>query len=146
MFTLRGLASRGEQRPLQPLTLQQFARQLSPADRSSLAIFTPGRTRQVAADHALHGDHLDPLDYYGPSRDRGRHLRTDQMIRYDVVQFAQPPGAELSKDRSLVRDRRRQHPVEGRHVVGRHHQQLIVSVGRVELAHLPGTDEGQVKV
>ena len=68
----------------------------------------------------------------------GRRLRgRREVVRHDVGRAIEPEQRQRRQDAALVGDRRRQHRVERREPVARHHQQVVAEA--VQLAHLART-------
>ena len=115
-----GLGRGREDRLRQLLGLAQPGRQLDPADRAGGLVVLPARAGDVAAHHALHRHHLEPLDQHRAAAVLLGHVRVrDQVVGADVGRPVEPEGGQAGEHLALVGDRRRVHHVVGGDAVGR---------------------------
>ena len=156
VVALLGLRRRREHRLRQALGLLQVRRQPGSVHRAAGAVLLPRRPGDVAADDALHREHLrfggqhDPPRQIGLCRrllHRGRQVverRGDEVAGHHAGQLAEPEGRHGGQDPALVRDRLGHDDVERRDAIARHHQQSVIADG-VDVANLAGVDVGQAE-
>ena len=144
VVALVGLGGRGEDRCRQALGLAQARRQLDAGDAPGGLVVLPARAGDVAAHHALDGQHPQlahrhraPADVLGDVLG-GRHV----VVLDDVAGAPEPEGGQAGEHRPLVRDRRGMHDVIRRDPVAGDHQDAVAEV--VHLSDLPAGDEREV--
>src|SRR3984957_14191930 len=93
-----------------------------PADRASLLIVLPPRTRNISAHNALDRNRLRFLNEHPPA-DKGsliwrqltfKILSADHVVRHHVRKLVEPEKRELRQHSALVGNRRRQHNIKRR--------------------------------
>ena len=129
----------------QTVRFHQPPGKLDAADAAAVLVFLPSRAGQITAGHALDRDDLGPPDQHGPpgqpvavlSERLGerRHVGRDQVIGRHVLGLLEPVQGQPRQYPALVRDGLRQHDVERRDPVGRHHHQ--VGTGLEDVPNLP---------
>ena len=121
-----------------------------------VAILGPGRSADVAPDHALERrpaavrrhSMARPTSWSRcPTRAGTRAMissgvRGDEVRRDRVPQLAEPEGADLGQHRAFSRDRLGHHHVEGAHPVAGDQQQ-VRGIHLVDLADLAAAEEGE---
>ena len=113
----------------------QAGGQLNAAHRAIALIFLPTRTRDVAAHHALDGDHVGTYHQHGaPAQLVGvllelRRIFVDiggrEVVRDDVLEKIEPEKRQLGQHAALFRDAGGEYVVERRNAIGGDEQQLI---------------------
>ncbi len=133
---------------IQALAFHQSLRQPLARQGSPMAIFRPGRPRQITAHHTFEGHGRGPPNQHGPARQLGADA---SQLRYAVDDFSgsrgdvvrgkyvgqalEPEGTDLSQHCALVRHRLPHHHVERAHPIARDDQKMLV-VYLIDLAHL----------
>ncbi len=143
-----GLGGRGEDRGGQLRAVDQALGEGEAADGAGLVVLRQARAGEVAAGHALHGDHPQRLADQGAALPvgggAGGQLAAQDVVRGQVGELLEPPQGELGEDPALVGDLGRQHPVVGGDAVaGDHHE--VARLVPVQLAHLAGVQMHQAR-
>ena len=125
-----------------------FVQALGQFDSANLAgglVFLPRRAGNVAAHHALHGDHVGAHHDHGAAAqlvgvllDLRRvlaHIGGDEVIGHDVLQEVEPEQRNLGQHLSLVWNAGRQNVVESRNAIGGDEQQAV-AVQTINVANL----------
>ncbi len=103
--------------------LLQSGRQFDAAHRARCFVFFPSRAREIAARHALDGEHFGahdhhrtPAKFVGMCANRSRvlgHVGGDEVVGHDVFEEVEPEQGDLRQDAALVRNAGREYVVEG---------------------------------
>jgi hypothetical protein len=156
-----GLRRRGEDRLGQAIALPQAGWQRDAADGAVGAVLLPAGARQVAADHDLDRQHVRPAAEHHPAAQLRPAERTrpaigrrpepavgqvvrvgrEQVVGNDAGRLDEPEAREAGQDAALVRDRRREHDVEGGQPVAGDEQEAVLP-DREQVADLARADEG----
>ena len=129
------LGSRGEQWLGQLRAVLQARWQAVAADLARGAVISQARSRQVAAHHALHRQHVQWLAHHRSAAHLRWHLDIQHMHGHHALELGEPPLAQRCQDLSLVRNRRGEHPVVCRNPIRGHEQQMSLR-SLVQIAHL----------
>ena len=140
------LGRRREDRPRQGLGLAEPGREPVPTHRTGVAVVAPPAAGEVAAHHALDGQHLEPPHHHrAPGEvgvaDLGRHVREpgrQEVVRHDPLRLAEPVGGQPGEHAALVWDLRRHHHVVRADAIARDHEQSVVAKV-VDITDLPWT-------
>jgi len=125
-----GLGGGGEDRLGQAGGLGQALRQGDAAHGAALSVLDQAGAGEVAACHALHRVHLQPPADHGTAGDLGGNVEGDEVVRDDVGELLEPPGAQGREDLALVRDRSRQDVVVGADAVRGDHEEHVLPTPR----------------
>ena len=121
-----GLGGGREDRRGQAGGLGQPLGQGDAADGAALSVLDQAGAGEVAAGHALDRVHLQPPADHGTSGDLGGNVEGDEVVRDDVGELLEPPGAQGGEDLALVRDRGRQDVVVGADAVRGDHEEHVL--------------------
>src|SRR5436190_5719169 len=139
-----GLGGLGEDRLRELLRLLESLGQADAAHGPGGLVVLPAGPRQVAADHALDRDHLEPLHEHPAAPGVARHVRIrDEVVRADVLRTVEPEDGQAGEHPSLVRDGRGVHHVVRGDPVGGDHQQAVLP-DRVDVPDLALRDQLEV--
>jgi hypothetical protein len=140
-----GLRGRGEDRLGQVAAVLEPGGQRDAADLARTPVVEQSGSGEVAARHALHGEHVELFADHRAPRDGRRHVGRDDVVADQPGQLLEPPQRHPGEDLALVGDRGVEDEVEGRDAVARDHQEptlVLTGIDPVEVAHLPGVDVG----
>ncbi len=139
------LGSGGKDRFGQTIGFAKAGRQFDAADGPGLLIVLPSGAREIAADDALNGKHLCPLDEHAAAlqlaqiraqfrREIGR-IRGDEMVRDSSLEEIEPEKGELGENLALVGNSAAENMVEGGDSIAGDKEQLVAGK-RIDVADL----------
>ena len=146
MFTDFGLCGGRVDRCVEAIGFAEPVRQFDAADRTGLLVVGQPRTGQVAAGHALDGEHGERFADESPSGNLSGHIGGHHVVADDVLQLVEPPRGQSGEDCAFVGDLGFQHEVVRGDSVGGDHQQRrgvgkrFSAFGYVEVANFAGVD------
>ncbi len=151
----RGRFGRGRKDRLRKLIgLLKPCWQLDAADAAAGFVLFPGRSGKIAANHALHGNHIAADDHHGAAAklvgifaNRSgilRNLRRDQMVGHDIAEKLEPEQRYLGQDVAFMGNAGGQHIVEGGNAVRGHEKQMLAAQA-VHVAHFAAGIEFEVR-
>src|SRR5450759_4310311 len=134
----------------EPFCLAQPSREPDAGDCAGRCVLLPAAPGEVPPDDALDRQDLHaPAEQHptaqlvratGPRRWECRRIRRDEMVGHDPGRLREPEPRQPGEHHPLVRDRRRQHDVEGGQPI-RGDEQESVRAHRVQVTDLAGADE-----
>ena len=119
----------------QAIGFAEACRQLDAADGAGLLVVLPSGAGEIAADDALHGEHLGAFDQHAATvqlAEIGLELAGklcgiggDEVVGDDVSEKVEPEERELGEDLAFVGNAAAQDVVEGGDAVGGDEEELL---------------------
>ena len=144
MLADRGFRARRENSFRQFLAFLEPFGQADAANRAVFLIAFPAAARDITADDAFHGNHVQFQGLHAVAGEfrfleKFRHIvgvRRKHVVRHNVLREIEPEFAHLVEDSAFLRNWGFQNAVKSGDAVRAHHDQAVAQI--VQFAYLPG--------